>query len=70
MQKEEHIVIVQEPGSKYLGYITPDNGTSKVITNEMHDFLKDAEWKQVRAIGSDGTNVNTGKSSLDLSDFQ
>lgn len=45
LEKEEHIVIVQELWSKYLGYITPDTGASKVLTNAMHVFLQEAEWK-------------------------
>ena len=35
MIKEEHITIVREPSSSYIDNLTPDNGTSRCIANEI-----------------------------------
>lgn len=59
---EEHICLVQEPNSEYLGHVTPDNGTSKSIHEAIFTFLQENEidTSNIVAIGCDGTNVNTG----------
>lgn len=59
---EEHIVLVQEPGSRYLGFVTPSSGTAKDITIAIIDFLlkNGINASNVKIIGCDGTNVNTG----------
>ena len=60
---EEHISLIEEPGSKYLGHATPTSGSSKNIKQCLMNFLKD-RYKSLDkfvAIGCDGTNVNTGR---------
>lgn len=59
---KEHITLVQEPNSEYLGHVTPDNGTSKSIHKAISSFFldNDVDTSNIVAIGCDGTNVNTG----------
>ena len=58
---EEHYVILEEPNSKYIEHISPDNGSAQAI--EMITFLsqKIISTHEIIAIGCDGTAVNTGK---------
>lgn len=51
---------VQEPGSKYVGHITPKCGKAVSITNSLKEHFKGNEWETIKALGSDGTAVNTG----------
>lgn len=59
---EEHVTLVQEPESVYLGHITPSSGCSKSIANGINDFIhnRNINTDDLRAVGCDGTNVNTG----------
>jgi len=61
---EEHITLVCEPGSQYLGHVTPSGGDAKNIQKSIVKFLSknDIDTRQLVAIGCDGTNVNTGAS--------
>lgn len=63
MVVEEHISLIQEPGSIYMGYVVPDVGTAKGIETAITGFLlhKEVSQDRIMAIGCDGTNVNTGK---------
>jgi len=38
---EEHLSLIEEPGSKYIGHITPKSGTSDDIKNAIIYFLKE-----------------------------
>lgn len=60
---EEHISMIKEPDSIYLGYIAPNSGTSKVIERTIVDYFLKEEipFEPLMAIGCDGTNVNVGK---------
>lgn len=60
---EEHISLIKEPDSKYLGYITPTAGTAKCIEKEIINFFltENVSLDHLTAIGCDGTNVNVGK---------
>ncbi|KAK9885939.1 hypothetical protein WA026_013816 [Henosepilachna vigintioctopunctata] len=60
---EEHISLVEEPGSTYLGYVVPHIGSAKGIVFSITAFLKQLNISHdgLMAIGCDGTNVNTGK---------
>lgn len=60
---EEHISLIKEPDSTFLGYIAPISGTSKCIEQAIIDhFLKGGiSMKHLLAVGCDGTNVNVGK---------
>lgn len=58
---EEHIVLVSEPGSMYLGHVTPSSGHSTNIKRSILEFLeKNMDLSKLQAIGCDGTVVNTG----------
>lgn len=58
--KEEHIVLIQEPSSKYIGHVTPKDGSAKQICNSILDFITLEVASNILAIGTDGTAVNTG----------
>ena len=60
--QEEHISIIEEPGSKYSGHITVTTGSAKAIVTGLYDFLCEhrIEKEKLLAIGCDGTAVNTG----------
>lgn len=60
---EEHIVLIQEPDSHYVGHFTPPTGSAKCIATGIVEFLEsnEIETKDIVAIGSDGTVVNTGQ---------
>jgi hypothetical protein len=36
---EEHISLIQEPGSIYMGYVVPDVGSAKGIQTAITGFL-------------------------------
>ena len=38
---EEHISVIEEPGSKYIGHITPTLASAVGIRSSLLDFLKD-----------------------------
>ena len=59
---EEHICLVQEPGSVYMGHLTPQSSEAKSTANGIFEFLKkhSIETDHLVAVGCDGTNVNTG----------
>ena len=59
---EEHVCLVREPNSDYLGHITPSSGGAESIANGIWNFLRDnnVQTDDLMAIGCDGTNVNTG----------
>ncbi|GBP60289.1 hypothetical protein EVAR_91571_1 [Eumeta japonica] len=60
---EEHISLIKEPDSKFLGYVTPASGTAKFLEQEIFNFFmnKDISMDDLIAIGCDGTDVNVGK---------
>jgi len=37
--KEEHVSLLQEPGSKYIGHVSPATGSAKSITSSILDFF-------------------------------
>lgn len=61
--KEEHISVLQEPGSKYLGHVTPTSGSGRSIANAIVNLLNESGIgsDSLLGIGCDGTVVNTGK---------
>lgn len=61
---EEHITLLKEPGSQYIGHISLQECNAKHISEKMFAFLlKNDLQKSVVAIGCDGTVVNTGYKS-------
>ncbi|KAL4118898.1 hypothetical protein QTP88_011779 [Uroleucon formosanum] len=59
---EEHISLIKEPESTFLGYITPTSGTSKCIEQAITDHFLERELSTecLLAVGCDETNVNVG----------
>jgi hypothetical protein len=59
---EEHIAILSEPNSHYVGHVTPNSGSAKYIVLTMTTFFeqKNINTDNVLAVGCDGTPVNTG----------
>uniref|UniRef100_A0A6P7H9T0 Uncharacterized protein LOC114349245 n=1 Tax=Diabrotica virgifera virgifera TaxID=50390 RepID=A0A6P7H9T0_DIAVI len=59
---EEHISLVKEPGSIYLGHLAVSSGSAVVIKDAILDFFnrKEVSTESLIAVGCDGTNVNTG----------
>jgi len=59
---EEHISLIKEPESTFLGYITPTSGTSKCIEQAITDHFLERKLSMecLLAVGCDGTNVNVG----------
>lgn len=60
--KREHISFVQEPGSLFVGQRTIPSGHSHEILNALNQILaeRSIEVTDIKAIGCDGTNANTG----------
>ena len=60
---EEHISLIQEPGSKYVGHVVPATGSAANIMKSMLDFFEesDIDLSSLMAVGCDGTAVNTGR---------
>jgi len=59
--KEEHIVLVSEPGSMYLGHVAPISGKVQSVAESILYFLnKNVDITTLQAIGCDGAVINTG----------
>src|SRR6218665_3639635 len=61
-ETEEHIVLIREPDSEYLGHLKTSLGTSLHLTRSILDFVdqEKIDISTLAAIGYDGTVVNTG----------
>ncbi|XP_050309269.1 uncharacterized protein LOC126745454 [Anthonomus grandis grandis] len=57
---KEHITLLQEPGSNYIGHLSPVSGLS--ILNSLTEFLDNSSISldSLEAVGCDGTNINVG----------
>lgn len=62
VKKEEHVVLVEEPGSEYLGHVTPESGSGDCIQKAMLNYCreKDIDLTNLSVIGGDGTPINSG----------
>jgi hypothetical protein len=61
-EKEEHYVLMKEPGSLYLDHVSPDQGTAKCIAEEILTFVIDSQSTEtLNGLLCDGTPVNTGR---------
>lgn len=60
--KKENIVLVQEPGSSYIGYVTPESGGAEDTCDAIFDKLSSlgVDVSKLDVVGSDGCNTNTG----------
>ena len=41
LQKEEHITLISEPGTKFIGHITPKTGSASDITTAMMTYFNE-----------------------------
>ncbi|GBO19864.1 hypothetical protein AVEN_24552-1 [Araneus ventricosus] len=61
---EEHLSLVKEPGSEYIGHISVNYGRERKSLEIKYRFLScvdnDIDVTKLVAIGCDGTSVNTG----------
>lgn len=59
---EEHITILKEPNSKFIGYATPSESGAKGLQTAIVDFLQQNNYNldNLVAISCDGTVLNTG----------
>lgn len=59
---EEHISLLKEPGSQYIGHIGVKFGDAKTIAHKLFAYFvaKSIDLACIVAIGCDGTAVNTG----------
>ena len=61
VQVEEHISMVEEPGSRYLAHVTPQDGTGEEIAKSLYKTLKSiGAEKTVKVAGNDGCLTNNG----------
>lgn len=60
--QEEHISLVEEPGSAYFGHVTPNSGSGKDIVSSILKYMRDnsIDSTTIKALGCDGTATNTG----------
>lgn len=56
---EEHISLIEEPNSVYIGHVTPTTSTAKSIGKAIINFFARNNLYMYRAIGCDGTVINT-----------
>lgn len=56
-KKEEHISVIGEPHSKYLGHVAVKQGKAEKICNSILNSFGNLDFW---AVGCDGTNTNTG----------
>jgi hypothetical protein len=59
---EEHISLIEEPGSKYIGHLAMTTGSAEAICNAIVSYLEanNIATDKLAAVGCDGTAVNTG----------
>lgn len=61
---EEHITLLQEPSSQYIGHTVPQSGTSIHIAESICEFFNSRsstiDQSTFAAVGCDGTNGNVG----------
>ena len=59
--KQEHIVVVSQPDGKFLTHVTPEGKAAEPTTNALVGYAdKNGVTKEVRVVGADSTNTNTG----------
>ncbi|GBL91729.1 hypothetical protein AVEN_71369-1 [Araneus ventricosus] len=58
---EEHVSLVKEPGSEYIGHMSVNFGRAQIIGNNIHSFFcHELTIHRCNKVGYDGTSVNTG----------
>lgn len=63
IKEKEHIAIVREPGSSFLSHISPEGNSAQCIMDAILERFaeKNVDTTTIKAVGSDGTNTNTGR---------
>ena len=63
MVREEHITLVEEPGSKFIGHYSVKSGSTDGISNVFFECMQknNVDLAELKVIGCDGTAVNTGE---------
>ena len=60
--KEEHVSVLEEPGSMYIDHKSVENGKAITIGQELIEIISNSDSREsLRAVCSDGTNVKVGK---------
>ena len=60
--KEEHVSVLEATGSLYIDHCSVENGKAITIGQELIDVINNSDPREsLRAVCSDGTNVNVGK---------
>ncbi|KAK3925304.1 Tetratricopeptide repeat protein 30-like protein [Frankliniella fusca] len=62
-EKEEHISLVSEPGSKYIGHVAPTSSSALAASDSIYQYVTrelNCGFDEVVVVGCDGTNTNTG----------
>ena len=59
---EEHVSLVGEPGSQFVGHVSPSSGSAVAIVESIVDNLeqKKISTEKLEVVGCDGTATNTG----------
>ena len=61
LHPENHLTVLNEPGSEYIGHIAMAGHSVVDLLNGIVDTVPSEELKQVGVTGADGTNTNTGR---------
>ena len=59
IEKQEHFVVVSEPGGQYCSHVTPETGTGAGIATELVTVVRE-KAVILRVLGMDGCPVNCG----------
>lgn len=61
---EEHVSLLKEPGSEYIGHISPTNSKAPTVVESLSEFFFSKGqvdfMTNLKVVGCDGTNTNTG----------
>lgn len=62
-RQEDHLSLIQEPGSKYIGHVIPPSGKALDICNAIWEYTSQNEisLSELVCLGCDGCPTNTGK---------
>ena len=57
---EEHITVINEPGSHFITHTIPENASGESVAASIIESLGSEEMANIKVIGSDGTSCNNG----------
>lgn len=63
IHQEDHLSLIQEPGSKYVGHVNPLSGKAIDIANAILEYVaeKNITLTELVCVGCDGCQANTRK---------